>query len=52
MKLTQKRIAECTELVNQFGYWSEQVRDYISKFPYNTAQNLHNKMIQVSKGGK
>lgn len=50
MKLTQKRIQECAKLVDEFGYWSEQVREYISQFPYHIAEKLHNKMIQYSKG--
>jgi hypothetical protein len=52
MMLTKKRIEECTKLVDQFGYWSEQVKDYISQFPYHTAEKLHNKMINHSKGRK
>lgn len=50
MKLTQKRINEGLKLAQEFGYWSEEVKNYLSQFPYNTAQKLSNQMILLEKG--
>lgn len=52
MKLTNKRIEECRNLVDEFGYWSDEVKNYMSEFPYKTATKLSNMMIQFEKGGK
>jgi hypothetical protein len=50
MKLTNKRIEECKKLVDEFGYWSNEVKEYLNKFHYNTAIKLSNMMINYEKG--
>lgn len=50
MKLTNKRIEECKKLVDEFGYWSDEVKEYLGKFPFTTAIKLSNTMINYEKG--
>jgi hypothetical protein len=50
MKLTKQCIIECEKLVSEFGYWSDEVKNYMSNFPYKTATKLSNMMIQFEKG--
>ena len=40
-KITKTVKAEFKKLIDEFGYWSEQVKTYSEKFEYNTTCKLH-----------
>lgn len=37
----KKDIEKATELTKEFGYWSEEVRNFLSNFEYNARLKLH-----------
>lgn len=37
----KKDIDKATELTKEFGYWSEEVRNFLSNFEYNARLKLH-----------
>lgn len=41
-RLSKKRIEKGKYLVQSFGYWSAEVRDYLDKFEYTTKNKLDN----------
>lgn len=41
-KVNTKHLKEAEELMNKFGYWSEQVYNYISQWnDYNSRLKIH-----------
>ena len=40
-RITQKVKDELKSLVTIYGYWSNEVREYISNFEYSVALKLH-----------
>lgn len=44
--ITKKVKAELKQLLDEKGYWSEDVKEYIEQFNYITAKKLH-KMAHV-----
>lgn len=45
-KITKQVKTELKNLLDQKGYWSEEVKNFISQFEYITAKKLHS-MAQV-----
>ena len=45
-RVTQRHIEEAYELAESLGYWSEEVREYYSKFSYSAMQRLDTKIKQ------
>lgn len=43
-RITKKHIQELTDLINKYGYWSEQVKEYNSQFEYGTMEILQQKV--------
>lgn len=41
-RLSKKRIEKGKYLVQSFGYWSTEVRDYLDQFEYTTKNKLDN----------
>ena len=40
--ITKQVKQEFKTLIDEKGYWSEEVREYIAQFEYTTAKKLHN----------
>lgn len=47
-RVTKKDIQTLTNLINEHGYWSEQVKEFNSQFTYNAMQRLQTK-VQYGK---
>ena len=45
-RITKQVKAELKSILDKYGYWSEQTREYISNFDYITSKKLHS-MAQV-----
>lgn len=42
-KVTKKHLSEAKQICEQFGYWSQEVSDYINQFDdYNQRLKIHN----------
>ena len=48
-KITKQVKQELKTLLDNHGYWSEEVRIYIEQFNYTTASKLHSKAQAYSK---
>ena len=46
-RVTKKAIIEAAKLVKQYGYWSEEVRNYIDQFSYPACDKLSNALQSV-----
>lgn len=49
VKITKKTKQELKKLIDQHGYWSDEVREYISQFHYPTAIKLQEKAQVYNK---
>lgn len=45
-KITKKVKQEMKNLIDNKGYWSKEVREYLEEFAYPTRQKMHT-MMQV-----
>jgi hypothetical protein len=45
-KITKKDVLEFKTLINKYGYWSEQVKQFNEQFTYDALQRLHKKAKQ------
>ena len=42
-RVTKKHVEEFASIIKQYGYWSNEVLEYNSKFSYSAMQRLQNK---------
>ena len=42
-RVTKKHIEELKNIIEQKGYWSDEVREYLGQFEYNAMNRLHDK---------
>lgn len=47
--ITQKVKTELKNLIDTKGYWSTEVREYISQFQYDSSRKLHDMAIAYDK---
>lgn len=47
MRITKTIASEFIALVKNHGYWSPEVRNFLSKFDYHQVQKLHNKASEA-----
>jgi len=43
-RITNKHVNELINLINEYGYWSEQVKEYNSKFTFYAMMKLQEKV--------
>ena len=42
-RITKKVLSELKIIIDNHGYWSTNVRDFISQYEYPTSRQLHSK---------
>lgn len=47
MRITKGIVTEFITLTKNHGYWSQEVRNFLSKFDYVQVQKLHNKASEI-----
>lgn len=50
-RITKQVKAELKNILDQFGYWSEETKNYISEFDFISAKKLHSIAQTYSKYG-
>lgn len=43
-RVTNKHVNELINLINEYGYWSDQVKEYNSKFTFYSMMKLQEKV--------
>lgn len=52
-RVMEKNVNEAFQLVEEFGYWSQEVREYYGKFSYDAMLRLDTKVkVKIREKGK